>query len=86
MIKNNNFLLFNDSLVLGYYFFAIIKKIQEVLGHSRIETPQIYTHIYNKNVEKAMLEHPLSKYIHINKFLQLKQNKSIIKQILIIPI
>lgn len=26
MIKNNNFLLFNDSLVLGYYFFAIIKK------------------------------------------------------------
>ena len=62
MIKNNNFLLFNDSLVLGYYFFAIIKKIQEVLGHSRIETPQIYTHIYNKNVEKAMLEHPLSKF------------------------
>ena len=27
MIKNNNFLLFNDSLVLGYYFFAIIKNI-----------------------------------------------------------
>lgn len=39
-----------------------IKIIQEVLGHSRIETTQIYTHIYNKNVEKAMLEHPLSKF------------------------
>ena len=39
-----------------------IKLIQEVLGHSRIETTQIYTHIYNKNVEKAMLEHPLSKF------------------------
>ena len=55
-------LYFQDSLVLGYYFFAIIKKIQEVLGHSRIETTQIYTHIYNKNIEKAMLEHPLSKF------------------------
>lgn len=39
-----------------------IKLIQEVLGHSRIETTQIYTHIYNKNVKKAMLEHPLSKF------------------------
>ena len=28
-----------------------IKLIQEVLGHSRIETTQIYTHIYNKEVE-----------------------------------
>jgi len=39
-----------------------IKIIQEILGHSRVETTQIYTHIYNKNVEKAMLEHPLSKF------------------------
>lgn len=39
-----------------------IKIIQEILGHSRIETTQIYTHIYNKNVEEAMLEHPLSKF------------------------
>ena len=39
-----------------------IKVIQELLGHSRIETTQIYTHIYNKNVEEAMLEHPLSKF------------------------
>lgn len=33
-----------------------------MLCKSRIETTQIYTHIYNKNVEKAMLEHPLSKF------------------------
>lgn len=39
-----------------------IKIIQEILGHSRVETTQIYTHIYNKNVEKAMLEHPLSQF------------------------
>ena len=39
-----------------------IKIIQEILGHSRVETTQIYTHIYNKNVEKAMLEHPLAKF------------------------
>ena len=26
MIKNNNFLLFNDSLVLGYYFFCNYKE------------------------------------------------------------
>lgn len=39
-----------------------IRIIQEILGHSRIETTQIYTHIYNKNVEKAMLEHPLAQF------------------------
>ncbi len=39
-----------------------IKIIQKILGHSRVETTQIYTHIYNKNVEKAMLEHPLSQF------------------------
>lgn len=39
-----------------------IKIIKEILGHSRIETTQIYTHIYNKNVEQAMLEHPLSQF------------------------
>ena len=63
MIKNNNFLLFNNSLVLGYYFFAIIKKYQ-----------------------KKEAENKQNWNIHINKFLQLKQNKSIIKQIFIIPI
>jgi site-specific recombinase XerD len=39
-----------------------IKIIKEILGHARIETTQLYTHIYNKNVEKAMFEHPLSKF------------------------
>lgn len=39
-----------------------IKIIKELLGHSRIETTQIYTHIYNKNIEEAMLKHPLSTF------------------------
>lgn len=39
-----------------------VKLVKEILGHSRIETTQIYTHIYNKNIEKAMLEHPLAQF------------------------
>lgn len=39
-----------------------VKIVKEILGHARIETTQIYTHIYNKNVEKAMLEHPLAQF------------------------
>ena len=61
--NSNNTQEFNDSLVLGYYFFAIIKKQQ-----------------------KKEAENKQNWNIHINKFLQLKQNKSIIKQIFIIPI
>lgn len=110
MIKNNNFLLFNDSLVLGYYFFCNhkekisrrnvqvitekclkkafndsrdkihthslrhtgatilyksgydIKLIQEILGHSSVNTTKIYTHLYDKEVEKTMQEHPLAHF------------------------
>ena len=39
-----------------------IKKIQILLGHSRIETTKIYTHLYNKQVEDAMLGHPLAEF------------------------
>lgn len=39
-----------------------VKIVKEILGHARIETTQIYTHIYNKNVEKAMLIHPLAQF------------------------
>ena len=39
-----------------------IKTIQAILGHIRIDTTEIYTHLYNKDVEDAMLGHPLSKF------------------------
>lgn len=39
-----------------------IKIIQEILGHVQIDTTEIYTHLYDKDVEKAMLEHPLSQF------------------------
>lgn len=46
-----------------------IKIIKEVLGHVRIDTTEIYTHLHNEDVMKAMFEHPLNKYWHH------KQNK-----------
>ena len=39
-----------------------IKLIQQLLGHSTVEVTKIYTHLYDKDVEKALLEHPLSKF------------------------
>lgn len=39
-----------------------IRTIQEVLGHSQIDTTKIYTHIYDEDVKKSMLKHPLSKF------------------------
>ena len=39
-----------------------IKLIQELLGHSTVEVTKIYTHLYDKEVEKALFEHPLSKF------------------------
>lgn len=40
-----------------------IKTIQEVLGHVQIDTTEIYTHLYNKEVMDAMLEHPMSNFM-----------------------
>ena len=39
-----------------------IKLIQELLGHSTVEVTKIYTHLYDKDVEQALFEHPLSKF------------------------
>lgn len=39
-----------------------IKTIQEFLGHVQIDTTEIYTHLHDKAVMKAMQEHPLSKF------------------------
>ena len=39
-----------------------IKVIQELLGHTKVETTEIYTHLYDEEVFKAMQKHPLSKF------------------------
>lgn len=39
-----------------------IKIIKELLGHVRIDTTEIYTHTYDKDVEREMLNHPLGKF------------------------
>lgn len=39
-----------------------IKIIKELLGHVRIDTTEIYTHLYDKEVMDAMFNHPLAKF------------------------
>lgn len=39
-----------------------INTIKEVLGHVRIDTTEIYTHLHDKDVMKAIQGHPLSKF------------------------
>ena len=39
-----------------------IKIIKELLGHIRIDTTEIYTHLYDKEVKETMLAHPLAKF------------------------
>lgn len=39
-----------------------INTLKEVLGHVRIDTTEIYTHLHDKDVMQAMQDHPLSKF------------------------
>lgn len=39
-----------------------IKTIQELLGHVQIDTTEIYTHLHDKEVMDAMLDHPLAQF------------------------
>ena len=39
-----------------------IKTIQELLGHSQIDTTNVYVHTYNQEVKNAMLDFPLSDF------------------------
>lgn len=39
-----------------------IRTIQELLGHVRIETTEIYTHTSDKELEKEMINHPMGKF------------------------
>lgn len=50
---------FASSLVLGG---ADLRVVQELLGHSSVNTTGIYTHIQKENLEKTMQDyHPISK-------------------------
>lgn len=50
---------FASSLILGG---ADLRVVQELLGHSSLETTQIYTHIQKQNLKETMIEyHPLGK-------------------------
>ena len=64
-INNNTYsvhILRHTCATLLYKAGNDIKLIQELLGHSTVEVTKIYTHLYDKDVEKALLEHPLSKF------------------------
>ena len=39
-----------------------IRTIQEILGHVQIDTTEIYTHLHDEEIMKAMFNHPLAKY------------------------
>lgn len=39
-----------------------IRTIKELLGHVQIDTTEIYTHLYDKEVMDVMLDHPLAQF------------------------
>jgi site-specific recombinase XerD len=37
-----------------------VRVLKDILGHEQLNTTQIYTHISNDSMEKAMAQNPLS--------------------------
>lgn len=50
------------ATIMYKYVKPDIKLVKEFLGHSSIASTEIYTHIYNKDVENAVTKNPLNKY------------------------
>ena len=66
IIKYDNFCvhtLRHTCATLLYRNGIDIRTIQELLGHVQIDTTEIYTHLYDKNVMDVMLGHPLGKFM-----------------------
>lgn len=64
-INNNTYsvhTLRHTCATLLYKAGIDIKVIQELLGHSDVNTTKIYTHLHDEEVKKQMMEHPLAKY------------------------
>ena len=38
-----------------------VRVLKEILGHEQLNTTQIYTHVSNADIERAMEENPLAK-------------------------
>ncbi|MDY6065072.1 MAG: tyrosine recombinase XerC [Finegoldia sp.] len=52
----------HTSATLMYQYGGVdIKVLQEILGHESVATTQIYTHINNKSLKKAVDSNPLNK-------------------------
>lgn len=65
-IKNDNYCvhtLRHTCATLLYRTGINIRTIQELLGHAQIDTTEIYTHIYDKKVMEAMVNHPLGSFM-----------------------
>jgi len=39
-----------------------IRTIKELLGHVKVDTTEVYTHLYDKEVMDVMLDHPLAQF------------------------
>jgi len=51
----------HTAATLMYQNGADLRTLQEILGHSSLQTTQIYTHLNDKNVENVMNNNPLNK-------------------------
>ena len=54
----------HTAATLMYQNGVDVRVLQEILGHSNLGTTQIYTHLSNSQIEKAIEDNPLNKNKH----------------------